>query len=186
MTNKRVRSFYSNILYEKLNEIFDCNNIERLDWKKLNKTVYSFEITLDSEPVDVWVDFIQMKRSELKLFPLLDSAEDIYNVTFAIGDEGITTQFKKTNSKIFVQILCTMSDIVNEFIKSNSPDVLLFFATGKQNKELNDNQKLNSYRAICDKHIPTTYETENTTQFGKDGFLIYNRQKFQGKNFKRK
>ena len=186
MENKRLRVWYSDHLYKRLDEAFDFKNIDIRPITKINNKVYHFDIIFDDDPVDVYVDFIQIKPEDVKLIPLLESAQTIYNVAYAIGDEAISTQFKKSSLKIFIPILKTIVECINDFIDDNDPDILMFFAAGKYNKELNDLQKMNVYRSIADKHLPTNYAITNQTFWNKDGFAAYNRPKFEGKNWKRK
>lgn len=179
MRDKRARVHYSQQLIEKIEEAFDFNNIEIGKIQKFSNTSYYFEIIIDENETDVYVDFIPTKPERVKLFPLIQNADTIYNVAFSIGDEGITTQYQKTNIKTYLKILKTVSSCVKIFISDNNPDVLIFRATGKRDKDDIDLQKMNIYRAICDKHLPNNYSIENTSfPDGKEGFLAFNRTKF--------
>lgn len=179
MIEKRKRSFYSDILYEKIQESFDFQNIQIGKIQKFNNNSYTFEVEIGNNTTDVYVDFIATKPEDLKLFPLLETATNIYNVAYSIGDEGITTQYQKTNLRDFLKILKTVIECAKDFVQRNNPDILTFFATGKKDKNQIDAQKMNVYRAICGKHLPSNYLIENTTSAsGKDGFLAYNKDKF--------
>lgn len=186
MRNKSSRWIYSDLLYEALEEAFDFKNIQIEPIHQTNRTAYTFEIQINDELMDVYVDFVPMKREDVKLFPLISDAKTIFNVAYSMGDEMLTTQAKRSNFKVFIVIMKTVTECILDFIKSNEPDVLLFFAAGKRNKDLNDIQKMNSYRSIADQHLPGQYAIENFTHQGKEGFLAFNRSRFQGKNWYKK
>lgn len=186
MVELRYRTFLSGDLYNKLDEAFDFENIEIHPIQRLNNTVYTFDVDFDGTTVEVYVDFIAMMRDDITLIPLLDSAKTIYNVGYAIGDTMETAQFKKSGLRTLIKILKTVVECIKEFISRNKPDILLFYAAGKKNKEVDDLQKMNIYRSIADKHLPVQYNISNSIHNGKHGFLAYNREKFDGKNWTRK
>ena len=159
----------------KLFELFDFDNDFQSNIIKLGENSYNFEVDIDGNLVDVYVDMIPTKPEELKLYPRLQNSKTIYNVTFAMGDWMVTHQLQKTNFKVLAYTMFGVTKCVVDFVKTNNPDLLVFFATSKDTTIRGEQQKLSMYKEIAKKHCPAGYMLDNIISAnGQHGFHMFN------------
>lgn len=127
-------------------------NIPPLKWEQLTPLRFRFEIYIEEELSYVNVEFERGGDATKEFFlpPAYRKIKSFYNVGFDI--DGTETQFAKTNTKILLQVISTVVDIVKFFIKTRQPDALSFIATEK-NRDGNNFQKSNLYQAFIKKGV---------------------------------
>jgi len=156
-----------------LNEVGDLKNIKGYEYILKGKDEGSFTIHLNNNEIAVNV-IIKRAEDDIKSlfnFPPIIKADqkEMYNVGFLVGGED--TQFEKTNLSILMRILKTVMDISLDLIKKYPNDTIFtFFATSKTGKGFNDSQKMNLYKLIMQKNIPTEYRM-GESEFLENKFL---------------
>lgn len=160
-------------LFKHLNELFDFENLKNIPFTKLGGDAYNFEIEINGELVDVYVDFVRFDDA-LKLPPTLSGANKIYNVAYAISDDMVTSQYAISDQKTIIVMMKTVSEIVANFIEKNDPNILSFFAESTDGTDQGESKKLSMYKAVIDKQTPSGYVISSVSDArGKNGFMLY-------------
>lgn len=137
------------VLHE-INEAFDFNNIESLRIKKVNDTTYKS----DDGSVEIIFQKVPIKDQNKNI--KYSNFDDFYNVTFTVHD--IDTQAFKTNYEEFIRILKAVKNAVDNFVKTNRPEVLLFMSMDKSGQSIQtDSQKDKLYKYAVVKNLPIGY-----------------------------
>jgi len=145
------------LLSEIINEIGDLSNIEPYKYN-LKGTGGDFK-TEEGYRVNVNISKWPSDFHKNLIFPPIVETEgkNIYNIEYSV--EGETSQFTKSNYKILIKILKTVSLIVKHYVEkldSQNP-IFTLFATDKKGKGQEDKQKTLIYKEILSKNIPTSY-----------------------------
>lgn len=160
-------------LFKHLNELFDFENLKNIPFTKLGGDAYNFEIEINGELVDVYVDFVRSDDA-LKLPPTLSGANKIYNDAYAISDDMVTSQYAISDQKTIIAMMKTVSEIIANFIEKNDPDILSFFAESTDGTDRGESKKLSMYKAVIDKQKPSGYVISPVSDVrGKNGFMLY-------------
>lgn len=172
--------------YHGLHEIFDFSNKQLPRIHEFGTGNYEFSIELDGEEIEipVYVTISSVTADDYKFVPLLKKAETIFSVEYGISEEMVSDQFKKSALDIFSFIMFVITKIVQDFVQNEQPDIVVFFADSKDGTLKGEMQKLTAYRYIISKNTPAGYVYTKIVRDaeGKEGCLIYKRDRFHGKN----
>ena len=171
-----------------LQEILDLKNIPACEYTKSSNTEYEF--VLNDDIVHVTFD----KFSECGVDPILNisgttdwysdglkyasNPDDLYNVGYTVN--GTDIHAGKRSYKIFISIIKTVMEIVNDFVANNKPFGLFVSSINKETGEPNDRQKDIVYRALAGTHFPPGYIRNEDVKVNYDdavynGFMLYKR-----------
>ena len=167
-----------NVIYPKLfvclNELFDFDNLQDVPFVRMGSNAYNFQIEINESDVEFYVDIVPANDS-IKLIPAVDHATKIYNVAYAVSDDMVVDRYAITDQKVMLLVMKTVTEIVEDFINRNDPDILTFFAESSDGTERGEQSKLTIYKAVMDKNKPAGYVVSNATgNSGKKGFMLYN------------
>ena len=146
------------LLSEVINEIGDLKNITPFPFTLSNDTAkFNFEFQggtfKGAVNLTLWGD---KEKEGLKFPPIVgDSNRSIYGIGYSI--EGDDTQVFKGDTKILLQIVKTVSEVVSKFLErlEGKNPIFIFFATSKKGEGYEDSQKLNLYRVVLSQNLPT-------------------------------
>ena len=163
---------YKRILEQRISEIMDFENIEIRDINRQNKYHYSFNS--DGYDIDVYFHKTELNFDYFKIPPALKKLKDTesYNIGYSVND--IDGQFEKTNLKIFLPILKTIVEIINNFIQLNKPISLLIFGTDRSGEIASSSTKAKLYQIMIKKHLPNGYSSNVAKLDSYDGLILYN------------
>jgi hypothetical protein len=145
------------LLAEVINEIGDLSNIESYNYNITDKggnfkTEDEYEVNVD---ITAWPPSLY---KQFKFPPVVElNNNPIYNIGYSIEGQG--SQFMKSNYKILIKILKTVSLIVEHHINkldSQNP-IFTLFAEDKKGKGHDDTQKTLIYKEILSKNLPPNY-----------------------------
>lgn len=148
-------------------------NIPPLSFKRTGQNQYKSSINIENFNETITVKFqdfygedINDSTRQYYLPNFLIDLPRTYNVVYSIGES--TTQLQKTNIKILLTILSTVTAIVKDFIASEDPNALYIHATEKQEGKV---QKFNLYKAYILQQLKTIpgYQAESR----REGELIF-------------
>lgn len=150
------------------------SNIPPLPFTRTEKLEYKSPVDIENFSETITVKFVDfhgegenMWFSRQYYLPnFLIDLPKTYNVVYSIG--GSTTQLQKTNTKILLTILSTVTAIVKDFIASEDPNALYVYANEKQEGKI---QKSNLYKAYILQQLKTIpgYQAESR----REGELIF-------------
>jgi hypothetical protein len=144
----------STLVKEVLSEVGDLRNIEPLSHDKNKQT---FQVPYKGQEYTGKVTFTFMNKKGLGLFKLppivnVDSIDTGYNVGYSI--EGVSSQFLKSDIKLLLSILKTVSVIVGDFVSKHPQAIYFIFAENKTGIGFDDKQKLTVYQQILGQNLP--------------------------------
>lgn len=146
------------LLNEIILEVGDLENINLIDYQKTHSGG-KFVTQIDGKDIRVSVNITKWPTSlnhQLEFPPIITpNPNSIFNVGYSL--EGEDTQFTKSSFKDLIYILKTVSEITKkQFLsKLDTNPTFIMFATDKKGEGYEDPQKLNLYRAILSKQLPT-------------------------------
>jgi hypothetical protein len=145
------------LLSEIINEVGDLKNITPFPFTLLNDTAkFNFEFQGETFKGAVNLTLWRGKEKEWLKFPPIvnDSNRSIYGIGYSI--EGDDTQVFKGDTKILLQIIKTVSEVVSKFLErlEDKNPIFIFFATSKKGEGYEDPQKLNLYRVVLSQNLP--------------------------------
>jgi hypothetical protein len=160
------------LLTEIINEVGDFSNIEPYEY---NLTDIGGDFTIENKYKAKVVIMEWGDNTEFKFPPIVEnpSSRPIYNIGYEI--EGSAEQFLRSNYKILIKILKTVSLIVEEHIKqldSKNP-IFTIFSTGKKGVGYEDPQKMILYKEILSKNLPSDYRIGMGEQISLKSKFIY-------------
>jgi len=149
------------------------SNIPPLQFMRVKKLKYKASIDIEgfNETLTVLFEDFNGKyfddtARQYYLPNFLQKLPRTYKVVYSIGES--TTQLQKTNIKILLTILSTVTAIVKDFITSEDPNALYIYANEKQEGKI---QKSNLYKAYILQQLKTIpgYQAESR----REGELIF-------------
>lgn len=162
------------ILAEIITEVGDLQNIQPLQWTKRSNLSYDFKLSYKDNEYRGNVTFSELSREErslMKFNPVVqpDKADSIFNVGYSI--EGVASQHVITNFKILIQILKTVSDIVEHQIQTTPNSIFTIFEETKIDK-LEPAQKSKLYQVIMTQNMLPGYRGSEVKYFNMTGYCI--------------
>ena len=148
-------------------------NIPPLPFTRINKLEYKSPVNIENFSETITVKFQDFHGENITDFSrqyylpnFLIDLPRTYNVVYSIGES--TTQLQKTNIKILLSVLSTVTAIIKDFIASEDPNALYIEATEKQEGKI---QKSNLYKAYILQQLKTIqgYQAESR----REGELIF-------------
>lgn len=161
MANSKLIS----ILSEIITEVGDLQNIQPYQWSKINDTRYDFQIKREDETFRCSVTFTVLSKNDISLIkfnPIIqpENADAIQNVTYSIEGEG--SQYLKSDFKLLIRVLKTVSDIIEYHIQSTSNTIFVIFEETKSER-IGSAQKSKIYQAIMTQNMLPGYRGSTIT-----------------------
>lgn len=165
---------YKRLIEQRIFEILDFNNINSVKFSKKSKFDYQFK--LNDFIIDVIFDKTELNFDFVEVVPALKNLKDTvtYNIGYSVNDTD--GQFEKTNLKVLLPILKTITEIINDFITANKPISLLVFGTNKSGDIEPDSVKGKMYQLMVSKFLPAGYGHSKVKIDSYTGTIIYNIQ----------
>ena len=143
-----------------LTEIGDLKGIKSFPFKRVSGNKYEFQSNVGV--VNVHFEKLPQSDTDLKvMYEGFDYKQPQVNVGYTL--EGVESQYLKSNPRELFKILKTTVDTTNDFIKKESPYVLLFFGVSKDGGLKDDKQKNSLYLSIMNQNLPTGYRLSKAT-----------------------
>lgn len=161
--------------YSIINEVGDLKNINPYSYE-LNSMGGEFEFNHNNKTHIVKVVLFKVSEEYklmLKFAPASNiEGDNIYNIQYDIDDNDI--QLIKSNYKLLIKILKTVSEIVNKTIPKLGEKPILLLMT-RDNENNDDIRKLNLYNTIISKNIPNGFKqtTGSVKEYGYNFSVIY-------------
>jgi hypothetical protein len=164
------------IVMKILNEVGDLKNIQPFNWSQSSANAYSFDI-IDDVEVDILAGKVffqsisQNDRNMIKFSPAIEieKVPVIENVSYSV--EGKTDQYMKSNFSLLIQIIKTVSDIVDHRIQQHPDTAFIFFEETKIGGTGNA-QKIRLYQAILTKNLIPGYRGSKIGIGNLEGYCI--------------
>jgi hypothetical protein len=157
MKNKKI--ILLKLLNEVITEVGDLENILGFDYKLTNNGG-EFEFEFKSKTIRGEVNFTEIPKQLAKEFnfPPVINPEGKPIISIGYGIEGNDEQYLKSNYKYLLNILKTVINIIKDSISKYSPSsIFVVFATSKTGEGYNDQQKMNLYKLVLQKNVPSGY-----------------------------
>lgn len=153
------------IISEMINEVGDLKNIisyPYTTYKRGGDYVGRFKAEVNGEEQDITVLIERSSPSfkdNLTLPPVFEKNGDLYNISFDVS--GNDAQFAKTNLSLYLKILKTVTEIVNDVISEtdvNPPNnTYMIGSVSKEGITGKNDTKLRYYKAILNSNLPAGY-----------------------------
>lgn len=171
-----MSDFIEKILFEGvLLEVGELNNTV-FRYEKIINTTEIIQYSFVSSIGNCKVRFVNWEGNKhlINQWPIMQG-KTVYNIGFSV--EGTDVQHLKTNYKILIDILSTVSEIIVDFTNEYSPQVLLIRGNFKfdENTEENEGKKSILYGAIIDKNLYRLpgYKMSTVEKFGGKYYYLY-------------
>ena len=163
-----------------VNEIGDLDKISKLKLTPTSLSTYqgNFDYNSKNYTLNVRLEPIGNLKKDIQ-FPShinYKKANMIINLGFDV--DGMNKQAVKTK-KILFAILKSVLDVAIDYINKNPKDMLLLLPEEKDKRGINGSdedikQKMNLYRVIAKKNLPSTHSFDNVKIANElDGIVIY-------------
>jgi len=150
------------IIKETINEVMDFVNVNNYEYEIHNSTI-SNNLSLiglfkldDGAIGNVYAE--KIKPEEIDIPPIFDkNKHEIINIVYSINN--VTKQYQKSELKVLIRVLKTVSTIVKDFIQKHEKEnpIYILHAESKNDFELFDRQKRELYGMILSKQLPSYY-----------------------------
>lgn len=153
------------ILTEIITEVGDLQNIQPYEWSKISNNRYDFQVEFNEDTLRGSVIFNRLSQNDISLIkfnPVIqpENADAIQNVTYSIEGEG--SQYLKSDFKLLIRVLKTVSDIVEYHIQSTSNTIFVIFEETKSER-IGSAQKSKIYQAIMTQNMLPGYRGSTVT-----------------------
>ena len=163
-----------------VNEIGDLDNISQLKLTPTSLSTYqgNFDYNGKNYTLNVRLEPIDNLKKDIQFPPHInyEKANMIINLGFDV--DGMNKQAVKTKKTLF-SILKSVLDVAIDYINKNPKDMLLLLPEKKDKRGINGSdedikQKMNLYRVIAKKNLPSTHSFDNIKIANElDGLVIY-------------
>lgn len=154
------------LLKEVLNEVGDLANIKPLEYDKGN---YTFKVPFKGQEYRGKVNLTYIDKQGLGLYKIppvvnLDKIDKGYNIGYSI--EGVSSQYLKSDTKLLLAILKTVSILAGDFIFKHPDAIYFIFAESKTGIGFDENQKLGLYKQILGQNVPQGFRIGEASMAG--------------------
>jgi len=177
-----------NLINECINEVLDFNNIENYNYKISNLNITNEKISQigyfkldDGAVARIYIEKIDSNKLDIP--PIFDrNNSQIINIVYSIN--SMTTQYKKTNLRIFLKILKTVSLIINEFVQKHEIENIIYILHSEPKTDfgLTDKQKGETYKMLLNKQLPSYYRVSDGIYNNKP-IIVFQKDKIHEKRY---